>query len=86
MLRKIWIFCFRFCYFVKDLYSRKKEILVTQKLNCRHRYIFKASALWADAFYKSKCPYVCVCVCSLFEVPFKRLFFPDFLKSDVHYF
>ena len=22
--------------------------------------IFKASALWADAFYKSKCPYVCV--------------------------
>ena len=27
--------------------------------------IFKASALWADAFYKSKCPYVClfVCVC-----------------------
>ena len=34
--------------------------------------IFKASALWADAFYKSKCPYVClfvcVSVCSLFEV------------------
>ena len=35
--------------------------------------IFKASALWADAFYKSKCPSVCVfvrlsfclCVCSL---------------------
>ena len=29
------------------------------------RQIFKASALWADAFYKSKCPYVClfVCVC-----------------------
>ena len=34
---------------------------------------FKASALWADAFYKSKCPSVCpsvcqcvcVCVCSL---------------------
>ena len=26
--------------------------------------IFKASALWADAFYKSKCPSVCVCVCS----------------------
>ena len=24
---------------------------------------FKASALWVDAFYKSKCPYVCVCVC-----------------------
>ena len=25
--------------------------------------IFKASALWADAFYKLKCPYVCLCVC-----------------------
>ena len=25
--------------------------------------IFKASALWADAFYKLKCPYVCVFVC-----------------------
>ena len=24
---------------------------------------FKASALWADAFYKSKCPSVCVFVC-----------------------
>ena len=43
--------------------------------------VFKALALWADAFYKSKCPYVClsvcVCVCLLtFEVPFKRLFAP----------
>ena len=28
-----------------------------------HFDIFKASALWADAFYKSKCPYVCVCLC-----------------------
>ena len=25
--------------------------------------LFKASALWADAFYKSKCPSVCVSVC-----------------------
>ena len=24
--------------------------------------MFKAFALWADAFYKSKFPYVCVCV------------------------
>ena len=41
---------------------------------------FKALALWADAFYKSKCPSVCVSVrvlvCSCFEVPFKRLFAP----------
>ena len=26
---------------------------------------FKASALWADAFYKSKFPCVCLSVCSL---------------------
>ena len=43
--------------------------------------LFKASALWAHAFYKSKCPYVCLCVCLsvcvfTFEVPFKRLFAP----------
>ena len=38
-------------------------------------YIFKASAFWADAFYKSKCPSVCLCV-HTFDVPFKRLFFP----------
>ena len=25
--------------------------------------IFKASALWADVFYKSKCPFVCLFVC-----------------------
>ena len=25
--------------------------------------LFKASALWADAFYKSKCPSVCLSVC-----------------------
>ena len=43
--------------------------------------IFKASALWADAFYKSKCPSVCPSVCPCvclftFEIPFKRLFAP----------
>ena len=37
--------------------------------------IFKASALWANAFCKSKCPSVCPCVgLFTFEVPFKRLF------------
>ena len=43
--------------------------------------LFKASALWTDAFYKSKCLSVCPCVgpsvCVFtFEVPFKRLFAP----------
>ena len=48
-----------------------------------HIYVslFKASALWADAFYKSKCPFVCLSVRPFvrlftFEVPFKRLFAP----------
>ena len=39
--------------------------------------IFKASALWANAFYKSKCPSVCLFVCLFtFEVPFKHLLAP----------
>ena len=39
--------------------------------------LFKASDLWADAFYKSKCPSVCLSVCLFtFEVPFKRRFAP----------
>ena len=43
--------------------------------------VFKALALWADAFFKSKCPSVCPCVCPCvrlftFEVPFKPLFAP----------
>ena len=42
---------------------------------------FKASALWVNAFYKSKCSSVCPCVCPsvcvfTFEVPLKRLFVP----------
>ena len=46
---------------------------------CLSPYIFKAWALWADAFYKSKCPSVCVfvrpSVCLFtFEVPFNGLF------------
>ena len=41
--------------------------------------IFKASALWADAFYKSKCPYVCLSVCpSRFLTPFNVFFFSLF--------
>ena len=47
------------------------------------RLVFKASALWADAFYKSKCPSVrlsvrlSVCLFT-FEVPFNGLFAPTF--------
>ena len=46
-------------------------------LNANLGTIFKASVLWADAFYKSKCLSVCLSVCLFtFEVPFKRLFAP----------
>ena len=39
--------------------------------------IFKALALWADDFYKSKCLSVCLSVFVFtFKVPFKRLFAP----------
>ncbi len=30
-----------------------------QRYNISYKPHFKASALWADAFYKSKCPSVC---------------------------
>ena len=51
------------------------------RLVLNHPNIFKGSALWADAFYKSKCPsaYVSVCpsVCLFtFEVPFNGFFAP----------
>ena len=40
-------------------------------------YVFKASALWDDAFYKSIYSSVCPSVCVFtVEVPFKRLFAP----------
>jgi hypothetical protein len=36
------------------------EVSCNQDLRVEHMYnILKASALWADAFYKSKCPVVC---------------------------
>ena len=37
-------------------------LLVSGK-SWKYTRVFKASALWADAFYKSKCPYVCLFVC-----------------------
>ena len=40
----------------------KSIVLVFTKLVCVIS-IFKASALWADAFYMAKCQYVCLFVC-----------------------
>ena len=53
--------------------------------------LFKASALWADAFYKSKCPSVCLSVClfmcsllmyrlNFFLPPFPEVGRPIFLE------
>ena len=45
-------------------------------------YLFKASALWADAFKMSMCLFVCFFVCVFtFEVPFKRLFAPSLVAG-----
>jgi hypothetical protein len=45
----------------------KSNLLI--QIHLIYYLIFKASALWADDFYKSKCPSVCLsvclCVCSL---------------------
>ena len=54
---------------------------------------FKASAIWADAFYKSKCPSACpsvrlsvrLSVCSHLRYRW-NVFLPHFPKSDVQYF
>ena len=52
--------------------------------NIKDIFFFKALAVWANSFYKSKCPPVCpsvrLCVCSLFEVTFKRIFTPNSLN------
>ena len=69
MPKKIYIYIYIYFFFLL-----KKKFGLPQ--------IFKASALWADAFYKSKCLSVCPCVCPsvcvfTFEVPFKRLFAPS---------
>ena len=63
--------------------------LITLKKKCAFMFFcvfFKALALWADAFYKSKCWSVCVfvrlCVCLFtFEVPFNGIFAPTFCSQ-----
>ena len=68
--------------FVTDRYC----VWQTQTV-CDSRIFFKASTLWADAFYKSKCPSVCLSkiaaqkkffslIFFTFEVPFNGLFAP----------
>ena len=61
--------------------QKKKKNTKTRSSESHGRSIFKASALWPDAFYKLKCTSVRPCVypsvCLFtFEVPFKHLFAP----------
>ena len=48
---------------LKPVIKTQQLYYVAQGLTSVASNVFKALALWADAFYKSKCPYVCVCVC-----------------------
>ena len=84
-------------HMTSDTWPSKKNVLFCQfwyKGFCPHTLsdlvspvcrIFKAYALWADVFYKSKCPSVCSSVCLsvcqsvclfTFEVTFKRIVAP----------
>ena len=52
--------------------------------------IFKASTLWANAFYELKCPYVCVFVCLLlryhlnvFLPPLPKVGCPTFFRLKI---
>ena len=48
--------------------------------------IFKESALWADSFYKSKCPYVCLSVCLFVRYTFSlrfTVFLPPTSRSSM---
>ena len=70
-------------------YTLMQDNLKYLKYRMRHidetfwQDLFKASAFWTDAFYKSLCQYLCVC--SVFEVPFQRLF-PPFSWSRMYFF
>ena len=48
--------------------------------------IFKASALWAYAFYKSKCPYVCLSVCVWSLLRYRLTVFLTPLLEDIFEF
>ena len=52
-------------------------------------FFFKALALWADAFYKSKCPSLCpsvsLCVCSLLRYRL-TVFLPPLPEVGCHIF
>ena len=81
MGKKCFVWCFecKYCEVSENIFSTSAFYLHFS--HCKF-YLFKALALWVDAFYKSKC---CLSVrlsvrlfirAFTFEVPFKRLFAP----------
>ena len=79
----LWQLDKRLCLVILNWTNELKHPGILKLCKCFHLQVFfKASALWADAFYKSKCPTVCpsvrlsVCLFT-FEVPFNGLFAPS---------
>ena len=81
-----WIFSLYFCKNLLEFVSICAENFSTFCVHfttfLRDNIFFKASTLWAHAFYKSICPSVCVFVCSLLRYRLNVLC-PHFLKSVV---
>ena len=64
-----------FIFFFFSVNTFKTQWMLSWPQNYLLFIIFKALALWIDAFYKLKCPCVCLWVrVFTFEVPLKRLF------------
>ena len=66
-------------------------IVSTRLLKKKISLFFKALALWTNAFYKSKCPSVCPCVCSflryrlnVFLLPLPKVRYPKILEIQNH--
>ena len=57
------LFYWYWCYYLHTVRESMSPVCV----------IFKASALCVDDFYKSKCPYVCLCVCLFVRQTFSLL-------------
>ena len=60
-----WVFEFCHCFFFSFILCSLRFWVWSQLefLSFATGWVFKASALWADAFYKSKCPSVRLSVC-----------------------
>ena len=51
------------CFYIWMVMNFSKISNINLNINVKNVKIFQSMALWADAFYKSKCPSVCLSVC-----------------------